>query len=147
MDTNGLYGGIVSRPLLQVPQSLLYFRKIRQVLRGRRLLAVLDDAIFINHERRPRRRVTDTGKHRKYDIIFLYHFLVEIARERDANLLFLRPGFLRERSIHADRDDARVQSGVSVERARDVAHFTRANAGERRGEEEQHGVLFAEVIA
>jgi hypothetical protein len=34
-----------------------------------------------------------------------------------------------------------------TEPSRDVAHFFRANARERRREEQEHGIFFAEVIA
>src|SRR5664279_1930777 len=107
---------------------------MRQVLRAGGLLAVLDDASLIDNEDSTRGGVPYTGQHREDDIVFLDHFLVQVAGQRNADLLLLRPRLLRERGIDADSDDIRVEATISAKTAANVAHLLRADAGESGGE-------------
>ena len=106
----GLSGTGGGRKLLQLRQRRLEGVKIGQILRRRRLFAVLHHALLINHERRARRRVAHAGQHREHDVVGFNHRFVQIAGEGDADFFLLRPGFLRKWTVHADADDVRRRS-------------------------------------
>jgi hypothetical protein len=143
----GLNGSGLVGKLFQFRQRRLDGVKVRQVLRRRRLFAVLHHAVLINHERRARCRVAHAREHREHDVVSLNGGFVQVAGERDADFFLFRPGFLRERAVHADTDDVRTEVFVGVETGGQVAHFLRTNAREREREEQHDGVLLAEVVA
>jgi hypothetical protein len=132
--------------LLQLRQGFFYGGKVRQILGRGSLLAVLNHPVFIDHKRGPRGCVAYSGKHRKQHVIFLRHDFVQVAGERDADFFLLRPRFLREGRVHAQSDHIGVEARVLAQTRRDVAQFSRANAGEGRGEEQQDRVFLAEII-
>src|ERR1039458_8096068 len=110
---------------------------MRQVLRAGGLLTILDDASLIDNEDSTRGGIPYPGQHREDDIVFLDHFLVQVAGQRDADLLLLRPRFLCKWRIDTNCDDIRVKAAIGAQTTADVAHLLRADAGESGGEKQQ----------
>src|SRR5436189_263758 len=99
---------------------------------------------------RPRRAGADGAKAEQVcqqRAIRFGSFLVEVAGQRDADLFLLCPCLLRERAVHAHADHFGVHALIRVESRGDVAHFFGADAGESEREEQEHGVLLAEIVA
>src|SRR5439155_25398045 len=80
--------------LLQFRQSFFDFAEVRQFLGTWRLLAVLNDAAFVDDKGRARRGVADAGKHWTADLVLPDNFLVQIAGAGDVDCCFLRPALL-----------------------------------------------------
>src|ERR1035438_9587985 len=72
--------------LLELRQRGFDLVEVRQLFRGGRLLAVLDDASLVDDEGSARGGVSYPSQHREDDLILLDHFLVQVASQRDANL-------------------------------------------------------------
>ena len=133
--------------LTQPLQCLFHRVEIRQIFWRWRLFGVLHNAVFIDDERCARRRGAKSAKIIQQHAIIAGGFLVQITRQRDANLLLLRPRFLGKRTVNADADDFGIQIGILFEAGGDIAHFSRANARKRERKEQQHRVLFSKIIA
>ncbi len=133
--------------LFQFCQRFFYRVEIRQIFWCRGLFAVLHDAIFVDDDGGASGGVPCSRKHRKNHVVIFDDLFVQITGEREADFFLLGPRFLRERRIHADADDFRIQIGVLRKDRRDVAHFVGANSRKSGWEKKQHGIFFAEIAA
>ena len=131
--------------LLQLRELGLNGCEIWQILWRLGLLGVLDHARFIHDESCACASSADAGETGEKNTVGLGGFLIEVADERDGDALLLRPRFLRKWAVHAHADDFRIEARVAADALRHVAKFLCAYAGEREREEQDDGVLFAEV--
>ena len=76
----------IKQPLLEGAQGFFDPVKVRQLLRGRRLLAVSDNSTFIDDERGPRADRSQAIQVRQKCAVSFRRFFVEVARQCDADL-------------------------------------------------------------
>src|SRR5688500_11941008 len=106
-NANGASGWIVTQAaplansgqLLELAEGLANGVEIRQVLRGRSLLTVLHDSVFIDDKGGARAHRAQANQIRQQNAISFGGFFVEIAGKGNADLLLLRPGFLRNWAV------------------------------------------------
>lgn len=127
--------------LRQCLKFRLHRFEIWQILRGRGLFGVVDDSVLVDDKSGTGGGVANAGEAGEDHIIGLGGFLVEVAYKRDTDLFFLRPGFLREWTVHANADDFGVQIAIGAQTCGDVAEFLCADAGEGEWEEQKDGVF------
>ena len=130
---------------LERGQNLSDFVEIRKILRSGGLLAVANQARFIDHKCRSCGGVANPSQGWKQNVVGLGDFFVEVADESDFDAFLFGPGVLRERAVHTDSHDIRIEVGVFLEAGREIAEFLGADAGEGEGEEKEKRWLAAEM--
>ena len=107
---------------------------------------MLDDAVFVDDEGGTGADGAQPDQVRQEGAVLFADFLVQVAEERELDVLLFGPGFLGEGRIYADAVDGRVQLLVGGETGGDVAHLLGADAGEGEGKEEQNGLFLSKVV-
>ena len=131
--------------LFQRGEDLLDLCEIGQVLGCGSLLAVPDDAFFVDDEGRAGRRVADSRESREQNVVGTGRLLVEVAGQADGDFFLFGPCVLRKRAVHAHTDNIRVEALVCRKTGGDITKFLRADAGERQRKKEQHGRALPEI--
>jgi hypothetical protein len=122
--------------------GLEVWQYLRVLARG----GVFNHPVLADDERRTLRDALEAQQVGKQHVIGLGDFLVEVGKDRESEFVLLGPGFLRERAVHADAIDGGAEAVIGDEVLAHAAHLVRADARESQREEQEHGLLFAEVV-
>lgn len=138
--------------LLQLRQDVFDLIEVRQLARVVAGFGVADDALLVDHES----RAFGDAAHAQIllreeaivrDTVRAGDLVLVIGEQGHRDLFLLGPRALRERVVAANAEHVGIETSISAQSLAHLAHFLRAHARERHREEQQDGVLPAEIAA